>query len=62
MSWPLAAIELIEQAGLRFVATIVDCPPEQLRIGLPVELTWITRADAPWPAFRPTPEARNVIA
>jgi uncharacterized OB-fold protein len=51
--WPLAAVELVEQPGLRVPATIVDCPPDELRIGLEVSLTWITRDGAPWPAFRP---------
>jgi uncharacterized OB-fold protein len=51
--WPLATVELEEQPGLRFVGTVVDCPPEQLRVGLPVELTWIERDGAPWYAFRP---------
>ena len=51
--WPLATVEMAEQPGLRFVTTVVDCPPEQLRIGLPVELTWIERDGAPWYAFRP---------
>jgi uncharacterized protein len=54
--WPLAAVELEEQPGLRVVGTLVDCPPEQRRIGVPVELTWITRDGAPWPAFRPSAE------
>ena len=49
----LAAIELAEQSGLRVEATVVDCPRDRLRIGLEVELTWIGRAGAPWPAFRP---------
>lgn len=51
--WPLATVEVEEQPGLRFVSTVVDCPPEQLRVGLPVELTWIERNGAPWYAFRP---------
>lgn len=54
--FPLAAIELAEQPGLRVEATVVDCPRERLRIGLEVELTWIDRdpdPKAPWPAFRP---------
>jgi uncharacterized protein len=51
--FPLAAIELAEQPGLRVTATVVGCPREQLRIGLAVELTWIDRDGAPWPAFRP---------
>ena len=50
--WPLAAIELDEQTGLRIAATLVDTPPEQQRIGVPVELVWIERDGAPWPAFR----------
>jgi uncharacterized OB-fold protein len=57
--WPLAAVEMAEQPGLRFVSTVVECPPELLRVGLPVELTWIERDGAPWFAFRPAglPEA-----
>lgn len=51
--FPLAAIELAEQPGLRVQATVVDCPRDRLRIGLKVELTWIDRDGAPWPAFRP---------
>ncbi len=51
--FPLAAIELAEQPGLRVQATVVDCPRDRLRIGLAVELTWIDRDGAPWPAFRP---------
>jgi uncharacterized protein len=51
--FPLAAIELAEQTGLRVQATVVDCPRDRLRVGLEVELTWIDRAGAPWPAFRP---------
>lgn len=51
--FPLAAIELAEQPGLRVEATVLDCPREQLRVGLEVELTWMDRDGAPWPAFRP---------
>jgi uncharacterized OB-fold protein len=60
--WPLAAVELVEQLGLRVTATIVECPPERLRIGLPVELTWILRDGAPWPAFRPAQAESDVEA
>lgn len=60
--WPLAAIELVEQPGLRVVGTLVDCPPEACRVGVPVELTWITRQGAPWPAFRPVGEVVDVRA
>ncbi len=50
--WPLAAIELTEQTGLRIVAPLVETPQSQQRIGQTVELTWIDRDGAPWPAFR----------
>jgi uncharacterized protein len=62
--FPLAAIELAEQAGLRVEATVVDCPRDRLRVGLEVELTWLGRAGAPWPAFRPAggPAAQDPAA
>lgn len=51
--WPLAAVELVEQPGLRLCGTIVDCPPPLLHAGLKVAVTWIERDGAPWYAFRP---------
>ena len=51
--YPVVAVELAEQTGLRFTSTVVDCPPEELRIGLPVALAWIDRAGAPFPVFEP---------
>jgi hypothetical protein len=30
---------------------VINCPPEELRIGLPVTLAWIDRAGAPFPVF-----------
>jgi len=50
---PVVTIELEEQPGLRFTSTVVDAPLESIRIGLPVELAWIDRYGAPFPAFRP---------
>ena len=50
---PVVSVELEEQAGLRFTSTVVDCPLEDVKIGLPVELTWIDRNGAPFPVFRP---------
>jgi uncharacterized OB-fold protein len=50
---PVVTVDLEEQPGLRFTSTIVDCPREAIRIGLPVELVWIERYGAPFPAFRP---------
>lgn len=50
---PVVAVELEEQDGLRFTAALVDAPLSDIRIGMPVELTWIDREGEPTPAFRP---------
>jgi uncharacterized protein len=34
----IAIVELDEQADLRIAANIVDCEPDSVRIGLPVEV------------------------
>lgn len=51
--YPVVTVELVEQPGLRYSSTIVDCAPEELTVGLEVELDWIERYDAPYPVFRP---------
>ena len=50
---PVVTVELEEQAGLRFTSTVVECPLDEVRIGLPVELAWIDRLGVPFPVFRP---------
>lgn len=50
---PVVTVELEEQKGLRFTATVVSCRIDDIRIGMPVELTWITRSGSPYPAFQP---------
>jgi len=50
--YPVVTVELDEQVGLRFTATVVDAPNEAIAIGERVELTWIDRAGVPVPAFR----------
>jgi len=54
---PVVTVQLEEQAGLRFTGTMVGCAPDAIRIGMPVELTWIERGGCPYPAFRPAPIA-----
>lgn len=49
----VAAIELEEQAGLRYLSQVVDCPAEALRHDMSVELTWVEHGGRLWPAFRP---------
>ena len=52
LPYPLATVELDEQEGLRFTATVVGSPNEEIAIGARVELGWIDRAGIPVPAFR----------
>jgi uncharacterized OB-fold protein len=55
---PAAAVELAEQPGLRYLARIVDCPPDRLALDMPVVLTWIEEDGHPMPAFRPAEPAK----
>lgn len=48
----VATIELEE--GVRVMANIVDCAPEDVAIDMPVELTWVKAQDMTFPAFRPS--------
>ena len=49
---PLGLIELEE--GTRLVAEIVDCPLDEIQVGMPVTVTWIDADDElSLPAFRP---------
>jgi uncharacterized OB-fold protein len=50
---PVAAVELAEQSGLRYLAPVVNCPVSALRLDLPVRLTWVESEGRPSPAFEP---------
>ena len=47
----MATVELDE--GVRFTSTIVKCPLGEMRIGMPVQITWIDRYGVPYPVFEP---------
>ena len=49
----IAIVELVEQTGLRFTTNIVDCAPEDVTIGMPVEVTFEPAGDAWAPVFTP---------
>jgi uncharacterized OB-fold protein len=51
--YPVAAVELEEQPGLRFTTTIVGAAPHELAVGQAVELAWTERNDLPFPVFQP---------
>jgi uncharacterized OB-fold protein len=50
---PIAAVELPQRAGLRYLAEVINCKRDRLRIGLSVEITWVDRHGIPSPAFQP---------
>jgi uncharacterized OB-fold protein len=50
---PVAAIELEEQPGLRYLSRVLNCPPEALSHDMPVKLTWFEEGGRLWPAFEP---------
>ena len=49
---PVVAVELDGLDGVRFSSTVIDCPVEEVEIGLPVELAWVERYGSPFPVFR----------
>ena len=57
LPFAVVAVELAEQDGLRYLATMVDCRNEDIRCDMPVEMTWIERGVTPFPAFRPASSA-----
>jgi uncharacterized OB-fold protein len=50
--YPVVAVELDEQTGLRFSATVVGSPNAEIEIGRRVRLDWIDRKGEPVPVFR----------
>jgi uncharacterized protein len=53
-----AAVELVEQPGLRYLARIVNCPSERLVPDMAVRLTWLDNGpSARTPAFEPASKA-----
>jgi uncharacterized protein len=46
-------VELAEQAGLRMLTNLVDASPSEIRVGLPVEVTFEYSGGTVLPQFRP---------
>ena len=49
----IAEVELVEQKDLLIMTSIVDCPAEALRTGLPVQVAFEPVGEAWVPVFRP---------
>ena len=56
--YPVVTVELDEQVGLRFTATVADATNEQIQIGKRVRLDWRERSGSPMPVFVLTGEDR----
>lgn len=52
---PVAAVELEEQEGLRYLSSVVNCPLHRLQYDMPLRLVWIDQGGIRVPAFEPTP-------
>jgi len=48
-----AAIELEERPGLRYLARVVNCDPDEIVLDMPVKLAWIEEDGITWPVFEP---------
>lgn len=49
--YPVVAVELAEQEGLRFTSTVVGADNQDITIGAPVRLAWSERYGSPMPVF-----------
>ena len=51
--YAIAIVELEEQAGLRLMTNVVNCPAEAVRIGMPVRVVFEQHDDVWFPLFEP---------
>ncbi len=51
--YTVAMVEIAEEPGVRVTSNIVGCPPEQVHIGMPVEVLFEQWEDVWVPLFRP---------
>ena len=49
--YPVVTVELAEQVGLRFTATVAETSNDQIQIGKRVRLGWRERSGSPMPVF-----------
>ena len=56
LPYVIGLVELEEQPGLKLLTNIVGADPEDLKVGMPLEVTFETRRDITLPQFRPATE------
>jgi hypothetical protein len=49
----IALVEIDEQPGLRLTTNIIGCEPDEVRIGMPVQVVFLERSGYWYPLFRP---------
>jgi uncharacterized protein len=49
----IAIVELVEQDDLRLPTNLIDCAPEEARIGMPVHVDFEDQGEVSVPVFRP---------
>jgi uncharacterized OB-fold protein len=49
----ISIVELVEQEGLRFTTNVVDCPPEEVHVGMPVRVQFEQHGEVFVPVFVP---------
>jgi uncharacterized OB-fold protein len=60
LPYVIAVIELHDSGGVRIISNLVDVNPDEVEIGLPVELVWEDMsADLAIPRFRPAGSAAS---
>ncbi|HUZ09199.1 MAG TPA: OB-fold domain-containing protein [Acidimicrobiales bacterium] len=53
LPYNISIVELDDQEGLRFMTNVVDCPPEDVRIGMPVHVVFEQHGEVFVPLFAP---------
>jgi uncharacterized protein len=49
----ISIVELVDQEGLRFTTNVVECPPEDVHIGMPVTVQFEQHGEVFVPVFAP---------
>jgi uncharacterized OB-fold protein len=57
--WVIALVSLPEQDDLRLTTNIVGCAPDDVRIGMPVQVTFEQHDQVFFPLFEPVAEQRR---
>ena len=51
--WAIILVEIAEQEGLRLTSNIVNCPNDEVKIGMPVKVVFEQHGDVYFPLFEP---------